>query len=320
MYKFSVTTDLYKCQEIWENIIPKEGIFDLWEVRACFQKHFKRPPYFIVAEKNGNIHGLLPLSWIEESKTYGYFPGETWEGKTWIEQNRIYVANDRIKKEFFECFKGPYYLRYLLPDRNLEDNHPVDEIGYLFIPKKYEYDIEKYFEEFSGKSRKRLKRELKCFKEQGINFRYNELDDFDSLIYLNISRFGNDSYFTDKRFADSFYSLMYLLNDKGWLRITTISIKNEIAAVDIGCIYNGVYTLLAGGTNSKFPGIAKLVNIHHMEWACLEKLKVVDFLCGDFYWKKQFHLTPRPLHLFSNEKVESKMPIDLTSKQMIYAE
>ncbi len=316
MFKFSVLTELDKCQDIWENIIPKEVIFDLWEVRACFQQYFKRPPYFIVVEKNGNIHGLLPLSWIEESKTYGYFPGETWEGKTWLEQNRIYVACDEIRKELFEYFKGPYYLRYLLPNKNLGDNYPVDEIGYLFIPPKYEHDIEKYFGEFSGKSRRRLKHELESFREQDINFRYNELADFDSLICLNISRFGNSSYFADKRFKDSFYSLMYLLNERGWLRITTILIKNEIAAVDMGSIYRGVYTLLAGGTNSNFPGIAKLINIHHMEWACQEKLKVVDFLCGDFHWKNQFHITPRPLYLVSNGKVASKTPIKITSKQM----
>lgn len=112
---------------------------------------------------------------------------------------------------------------------------------------------------------------------------------------------------------------MYLLNDKEYLRITTILIKDEIAAVDMGCIYNGVYTLLAGGTNVNFPGIAKLININHMEWACLEKLKVVDFLCGDFFWKKQFHLTPRPLYLLSSEKLENKISTNFKSKKMIYA-
>jgi len=30
--------------------------------------------------------------------------------------------------------------------------------------------------------------------------------------------------------------------------------------------------------------------------------KEVDFLCGDFSWKKLFHLTPRPLYEASNIK------------------
>jgi hypothetical protein len=319
MFKLSVITDISECQKIWERVIPEESIFDLWEVRDCFQRHFKRPPYFVVAEKDGNTLGLLPLSWIDESKTYGYFPGETWNGKTWIEQNRIYATNDRIMNEFFKFVKIPYYLRYIIPVMNQEDNYSVDEIGYIFKPEKYEYNMNRYFEEFSGKSRKRLRRELESFKEQGANFRYNELDDFSALIRLNISRFGNNSYFADKRFRDSFYSLMYLLNDKEYLRITTILIKDEIAAVDMGCIYNGVYTLLAGGTNVDFPGVAKLININHMDWACKEKIKVVDFLCGDFFWKKQFHLTPRPLYLISNEKLENKISTDFKSKKLIYA-
>jgi hypothetical protein len=70
--------------------------------------------------------------------------------------------------------------------------------------------------------------------------------------------------------------------------------------VDMGCVYQGVYTLLAGGTNSRYLGVAKLINFHHMQRACEEKLKRVDFLCGDFNWKKLFHLTPRPLYLMTN--------------------
>jgi hypothetical protein len=79
-----------------------------------------------------------------------------------------------------------------------------------------------------------------------------------------------------------------------------VLINDEPAAVDMGCLYNGVYTLMAGGTNSRFPGVAKLINLHHMERACRERMHQVDFLCGDFNWKKLFHLTPRPLFKLSN--------------------
>ena len=68
----------------------------------------------------------------------------------------------------------------------------------------------------------------------------------------------------------------------------------------MGCLYGGVCTLLAGGTNKAFPGIAKLINVHHMMRGCRERMECLDFLCGDFSWKKLFHLTPRPLYLLSN--------------------
>ena len=74
------------------------------------------------------------------------------------------------------------------------------------------------------------------------------------------------------------------------LRITTLLLGGRIAAVDAGAVWNGQYTVLAGGTNGDFPGVAKMINFHHIGWACAERLEVVDFLCGDFGWKRRFHL------------------------------
>ncbi|MDH3330668.1 MAG: GNAT family N-acetyltransferase, partial [Desulfobulbaceae bacterium] len=80
------------------------------------------------------------------------------------------------------------------------------------------------------------------------------------------------------------------------LRITTLLLGGTVAAVDIGAVWNNSYTVLAGATNPEFPGVAKLINFHHMEWACQQRLGAVDFLCGDFGWKQRFHLASRPLY------------------------
>ena len=307
MPRFRVVTDLEECREVWEQVMPREFISDLWEVRACFQKYFRRLPHFIVAEEDGDIRGLLPLSWIEESGSYGYFPGETWEGKTWLEQNRIPARGNGLRQALLDRCPGPYHLRYLLPpDAGSENGGALDEIGYLFTPPRYEYDMENYFGEFSRKSRKRLRRDLDAFEERGVRYRFDEPADFEHLVKLNVDRFGDGSYFADHRFTESFRSLMNLLHERGWMRITTVLIKGEIAAVDLGCIYNGAYTLLGGGTHGDFAGVAKLINTHHMRWACEQKLKLVDFLCGDFAWKKIFHLSPRPLYILSSTAEEEE--------------
>jgi hypothetical protein len=86
-----------------------------------------------------------------------------------------------------------------------------------------------------------------------------------------------------------------LLSARNYIRLVTVRIEGKVAAVDMGCVYNDTYTLLAGGTNPDFPGIAKFINLHHIKWACEQKIKRVDFLCGDFNWKTLFHLTPAPL-------------------------
>jgi len=301
--KIQIFSDLENCERIWKETIPERDIFDSWEFRKCFHNNFERPPHFIVSEKNGEINGFLPLSYIEEEKYYGYFPGETWKGKTWLEGNKMISKEPKVTKEIFNYLiknKMDYHLKYLMPSQLMKPKK-VDEIGYLFFPKKFNHEIENYFKVFSHKSRQHLKKELSKLESKGIEFRFDSLKDFNLLVRWNIQRYGENSYFWDKRFFNSFKEVLNLLNEKKFLRLTTLIIKGEPAAVDIGCLFKNNYTVFGGGTNEKFPGVAKFINIHHMSKACNEKINKVDFLCGDFSWKKLFHLTPRPLYLLSNK-------------------
>jgi len=107
------------------------------------------------------------------------------------------------------------------------------------------------------------------------------------------------------RFLKSFENLVIWLQKNGLLRVTTVILGGNVAAVDIGAIFGSAYTVLAGGAHPDFPGVAKLINFHHMEWACSRRLEVIDFLCGDFGWKERFHLTPRPLYLLNHSIADS---------------
>jgi hypothetical protein len=302
-------TDLAACRELWNAVIPQEQVPDLWEFRACFQEHFRRPPLFLVAEDSGGICGLLPLSWIEESHGYGYFPGETWEGKTWLEQNRIIARDDEGLGALLRSCPEPYHLRYLLPVESAPSSKAtVDEIGYLFLPPKYGYDIERYFLEFGRKPLKKLRRDLGAFDHLGVTHRLDDSSDYDILVQLSLSRFGQRSYFADARFTESFRAVMHFLRDRGWLRMTTVIIGSEPAAVDMGCVHEGLYTLLGGGTHGGYIGVAKIINLCHMRRGCEERFQQVDFLCGDFAWKTLFHLSPRPLYLLSNVPAKAAHP------------
>ncbi|MDA0841759.1 MAG: GNAT family N-acetyltransferase [Planctomycetota bacterium] len=300
MVEIRFVTDLDECEQLWRRTFPETVITDLWEVRACFQSSFDRPPRFLVAENSGRLEAMLPLSWIVEAGCSGYFPGETWKGKTWLEQNRVFLSGQLSIEELVTKLETPRHIRYLISPNEAATNLPVDEIGYLFHPPKYDFDFENYFGEFSHRSAKRLRREIESLDSRGTRYRYDDPSDFDHLVALNLSRFGSSSYFHDPRFRRGFEKLKDLLQERGWLRITTVIMEDEIAAVDLGSLYRGAYTLLAGGTNGDFPGVAKLINVHHMQRACKERMEEVDFLCGDFSWKTLFHLTPRPLFLISN--------------------
>lgn len=303
MHALRVVTDLDECEALWRDVVPVEQLTDLWEVRSCFHRHFDRLPCFLVVEDGDDVAGLLPLSWVEESECYAYFPGETWEGHTWIEQNRVVASSRDVFETLLGHCPSPYHLRYLVDTPRREQT--VDEIGYLFVPPRYDYDLENYFQEFSHRSAKRVKREIASIEALGVRYRHDDRADFDDLVRLNVERFGSRSYFYDRRFREGFRSLLCFLDDRGWLRMTTVLIEGRVAAVDMGCMHRGTYTLLAGGTNGDYPGVAKLINVHHMRRACEERVDVADFLCGDFSWKKQFHLTPRPLYLLSNVPVET---------------
>lgn len=302
MYRIRAVSDPDECQRLWQENIPQELVSDLWEVRDCFNRHYRHQPHFVVAEQRGRVCGLLPLCWNEEIGSYTYFPGETWAGKTWLEQNRIVAASRRILVDMLATLERPYHLRYLRVDNGAAGSlDQVDEIGYHFLPPQHNFELDRYFGEFSHKTAKRLRKELAAWETRDLEWRYDNSGDFDVMIRMNLERYGESSYFHDQRFLGSFSALRGLLHDRGWLRTVTVSVGGRSAAVDMGSVYHGTLTLLAGGTSPDFPGVAKLINVHHMAWACDQRLSRVDFLCGDFNWKTLFHLTPVPLYLLQGE-------------------
>ena len=316
MYHIRVVTDRGECRSLWEKVFPREFVSDLWEVRECFDRHYRHEPCFIAAEDRGEVRGLLPLSLNGDSGLYNFFPGETWAGKTWLEQNRIVTDSQRMLRDMLAAVPGPYHLRYLRPAAAAANPYEqVDEIGYLFCPPKYGCDMDRYFGEFSHKTAKKLRRELAGWDERNISWRFDDPNDFELLVAMSIGRYGQSSYFYDPRFLDSFRHLRDFLAGRGWLRMVTIMVDGTPAATDLGSVYNGTLTMLAGGTHGDYPGVAKLINVHHMTWACEQKLDRVDFLCGDFNWKAMFHLSPVPLYLLEKDKAPLRKETNLSVPQ-----
>ena len=171
MQPVRVVTDVGECRQLWQTLIPQEQVFDLWEVRYCFHEQYRHAPIFLVCEDHTGISGFLPLSRNGETGTYQYFPGETWQGKTWLEQNRIIARDRETARSLLAAIPGPFHLRYLQPTLPVQDAAaPCDEIGYIFIPAHYDYTMERYFEQFSHKTGKRLRRELAGWKGTMLPF------------------------------------------------------------------------------------------------------------------------------------------------------
>ncbi len=301
--KSIVINDPDECRVAWQKYWPAIGLFDLWPVRYCFHRFYARPLFFLLAVNRGAVRGFLPLCWNSDAENYVQFPGDTWQGKTWLEQNRLIAKTPEALDTLLQSVPGPLHLRYLNWSERMgeiDDVHP-DETGYLFHPPRHGFRMDQFLGVFPGKSRKKLLGDIENVKALKLSFRFNHLADLETLFQLNLNAFKENSYFFDERFLRSFEMLAAFLWDAKMLRITTILIGGEIAAVDMGAIFNRSYTLLTGGTSPQFPGIAKVLNMHHLEWSCRQRFDTVDFLCGDFNWKQRFRLTPRPLYVLNRQ-------------------
>ena len=298
-----ILEDPDQCRKAWEANWPVKGLFDLWPVRSCFQLSYERPLSFHLAEQNGRIVGFMPLSWNEEKQNFVQFPGETWQGKTWLEQNQILAESPEVFRALLDSVPGSLHLRYLNYSPLLEclGMPRQDEIGFLFFPRLHDFSMDNFWMAFPGKSRKKLKAETGKLEGRNLTFRFNHLPDLGAMFRMNVEVFNSTSYFSDDRFFHAFERLAAYLWDMGMLRVTTILIEGKLAAVDMGAIFNNTYTLLAGGANPEFPGVAKVINLHHLEWSCHKGFDSVDFLCGNFNWKERFRLTPRPLYEIRRE-------------------
>jgi hypothetical protein len=298
MGSIRICEDLEECKLLWQAALREDGIFHLWETRDCFQGEFQRTPCFVLYEDAEGLSGLLPLSRIDETDGLAFFPGETWHGKTWLEQNRIVSRSPEVFQALLEAVPADAHIRYLegecVPASSTEA--AVDEIGYLFLPEKHGFSFQAYLEGLPRKTLKRLQREPNTLRRRGVTFRYDCRGDVERLFRMNLEAFGEDSYFHDERFLRGFEKLLAELDRRGSLRVTTVLVAGAIAAIDVGAVWRNAYTVLAGGTSRDFPGVAKLINFHHLEIACRERFDSVDFLCGDFDWKRRFRLVARPLY------------------------
>lgn len=306
-----ICQDLKKCDFFWKQLnAGQPHIFNMWEARMHFHNNYQNTPYFVIStDKHGKINGLLPLSKDEKTKKLSFFPGETWHSKTWLEDNLIFAASNEILQEMFNALPLTAHIRYLngtsFPDGY--DNLQPDEIKYFFYPPKYNYSFDSYLQEFPGKSLKKIKKEIQKLYDMGVSFRYNELNDIKTLINMNLNAYKEHSYFYDARFLRSFEELLSWMNTEKKLNVITVMIDGQIAAIDVAILHNNIYVLLAGGTSPEFPGIAKLINFHHMQTACEQKYAAVDFLCGDFGWKRRFRLDEHPLYELTVDNSTTRM-------------
>lgn len=311
MKKTSIITDLDQCRVLWKRLLSPVNISDFWEFRRCFHRRFKTRPSFFVREDHRGIFALLPLSYLEEEETFVFFPGETWKGRTWMERTPFFLREDKQLSDLLEICPDRTHLRYMEVSGPSSDiQMDGDEIGYVLYPGAFGFNLTRYTQRFSNKKLKSLQKTIRSLVGDRPAIHLNRLKDYNVLVDMNVGRFGEDSYLYDDRFRESFRDVMDFLFRKGLLRMVSLELGGKILAVDLGAIYRGTYTVFLGGTHPDAPGIAKVMNMHHIEFAFNEGLTKIDFLCGDFHWKKLWHLDPEPLCRYVSPALTSGISMD----------
>jgi hypothetical protein len=299
MIRKKVVTNLEACRALWDKFTVRRNVMDLWEFRDCFQKHFKNTPHFVLLEDEQGVLGFLPLSYLKDQDKYVLFPGETWNGKTWLERTPLYMRDPDILGDLLDAAPERTYLRYLEFDESTLIPHlELDEIGYLFHPPEIGFEMKNYFQRFVWKKLKAIKKEIETMLAPGCSWHINCLTDYDIMVDMSLTAFGESSYFYGSRFTEGFREVLRFLSRNGWLRMVSLEIGDKTVAVDMAAVYRGSYVVMLGGTDPEFRGVAKVMNMQHLEFACEQRLSSVDFLCGDFHWKKLWHLNPQPLYKY----------------------
>ena len=241
MIRKKVVTNLEACRALWDQFTVRRNVTDLWEFRDCFQKHFKNTPHFVVSGRRTRGAGASSsvLSG-REGQVCALFPGETWNGKTWLERTQLYMRDPDILGDLLDAAPERTYLRYLECDESALIPHlELDEIGYLFHPPEIGFDMKNYFQRFVWKKLKAIKKEIETMLAPGCSWHINCLTDYDIMVDMSLTTFGKSSYFYDPRFTEGFREVLRFLSRNGWLRMVSLEIGGKTVAVDMAAVYRG---------------------------------------------------------------------------------
>lgn len=294
-YDIRISRSLDEARELWENIISPRSIYDLWDFRYLFFKHFDNEPLFIIAEIAGEPVSFLPLQKSGENGRIEFFGGFFMEDNRAVcrpghedsipflyravPENDLLKAiisdNDRIKADFYE-YK---YVLYLDRFSNGED----------FINNN-----------FSKKSSANLKKKIRKINELGPDIIVNNFSDLELMYEMNICSFRDESIFKIPHFPEIFKELTA---QKFEPLLLSFLINGRVEAVSLSLCRGDYFTYLNSGTNKKdYPNLGSFLIYKNIEYALDMKKGVFDAGIEDLGWKERWHLSKISQYKYKNQK------------------
>lgn len=287
--KFEIVKDIEKAKALWKQFSPCHTLWDDWDFRYCFYKYYNSELFFYAGYLGNEIIGLLPLQL--NGKFLEFFGGE------YMEENKVFLDSRfaTLISEFYKNIKLKAKLAYISGDDPFTKNLPIRDFKYVYdLSNIANLDnfLDRYFEADAKKKRKRLEKEINY-----IETIFNNFEDLDLMIRLNMENFGKNSSFFLPHRKEIFNDLLKLQG----ACLTTFLVEGQKQAVSFGIKYKEKFISLNSGVNKKdFPDLPKCLILKKVDYAIKQGCKMFDACAGDYGWKRHWHLTRIPQYIYSN--------------------
>jgi len=287
MIEIKVINDLKTAESLWNELSPKETIYDLWDFRYCFYKHDPQALYFYAAYDAGRPVALLPLQYNQELACLEFF------AENFMENNRPFFAAgyDYLLPQLFNSdFGRPVKIYDLDGIDEFTRALPLEDYVY-FIDLQNLHSFNDYLlKAFSDrKKRAKFRRIITLLEEKHeVKIVINNFSDLELIMDLSVKKFGDESYLKTDRERRPFFDLIKLPLD--WQAVTIIVDGVKIAG-SLSVLYQGTYFyMLAGADMVKLPDIFKYLTKVNLELALTKNAKIFNCSLGECNWKNHWHM------------------------------
>lgn len=293
---FRILKTVSDCKRAWNYFSPNQNLFDVWDYRCCFFDRRIHRFHFILGKYNRRYDGLMPLIYNKKENKYEFF------GSWFPEPNFFYIRNKLRISQYLNACPEKTNLRGIHWSEKKYYSFEDDELTFFLDLMKYKYDYMTYINSFSKKRQKNLRQELRPILNSNYKIVYNKLNNFNTLVNLNIKQFGSHSHFADPYMKKALRKLLLMANRDNLVKLIGLKIGRKIEAVDFCISYKNKFYPLAGGANVyRYSNIGKFMTVLDIQSAINEGARFIEFLATFGHWKKLWHFDSRMLLKYAKE-------------------
>ncbi len=315
---FRTITTLKDCKNLWSILSPKKTLYDEWDFRYAYYRHFNYSLVFITAFDKEEPVGLLPLMFDREKGYLDFFAGFEY-----MEDNGLFLKKgyEDCSEEFLDQVQGerPALLEYIGESLNLNGS-VIHDYNY-FINLKGLSDYEDFLHHYlHGESRRNIEYQIRKINKNEVEISYGNRDDILILEKWNKIRFGKHSSFYERPHWEEFYKE---IAEKFNSQIITVSINGQKEGVGFLILYKNICYGINAGYNPEIKNLGKYITLLKIDYAIKKGAQIYDAGSGAFGWKEDFNLLKRPLyridtrHYFVGKDLKGKNKIH-TGRQRLY--